>query len=605
MKDTIIAFLKKTISSFHSSRAFTVCSARARELVKTNRLIVRSFSAKEKLAFLAAAGVLFVGFLGLLFSASAALMVEIPARGGAFSEGIIGAPRFINPVLAISDTDRDLTGLVYSGLLRATPEGTLIPDLADRFTVSPDGMTYTFTLKDKIYFHDGTRVTSADVLFTIEKIQDSVVKSPKRASWEGIIARALDEKTIEFKLERAYSPFLENATVGILPKHIWSDVAADQFGFSLYNTDPIGSGPFKIKAVKKSSSGIPEYYDLVSFRRFALGRPYINDIRIRFYSNAEDLLAAFKSGSVEAVSTIAPKEARDFERHGARVLKYTLPRIFGVFLNQNQNIIFTDAAVRKALNESAPKEQILEDVLSGYGTVLEGPLPPGSLGFRKPSRKEPALDADGRISVARATLESGGWKMNEKTNVLEKKTKKGPQALTFSIATSDAGELKNTAEILKATWEKLGAHVELKIFQPGDLNQNVIRPRKYDALLFGEIIGRESDPFAFWHSSQRNDPGLNIALYANIAADKLLEEGRTASEYEKRDAIYQKFEAEVKSDIPFVATYSPDFLYLVPRELRGIKAGTLTVPSERFLDVYVWYENTARVWRIFADEGTR
>ena len=96
-------------------------------------------------------------------------MVEVPAYGGSFTEGIIGIPRFINPLIAVSDADRDLTLLAYSGLMRATASGTLIPDLALNYEISDDGLVYTFTIKDTAVFHDGTPVTADDVIFTITK----------------------------------------------------------------------------------------------------------------------------------------------------------------------------------------------------------------------------------------------------------------------------------------------------------------------------------------------------------------------------------------------------------------------------------------------------
>jgi len=145
------------------------------------------------------------------------------------------------------------------------------------------------------------------------------------------------------------------------------------------------------------------------------------------------------------------------------------------------------------------------------------------------------------------------------------------------------------------------AQVSLQVFNASDLNHSVIRPRKYDALFFGEIIGRESDPFAFWHSSQRNDPGLNIALYTNITADRLLEEGRVTFEKDARREIYQQFQEEVRSDIPAIFVYSPDFIYIIPNKIKGIKTGTITVPSERFLDIHTWYVETDRLWKIFTN----
>jgi len=557
---------------------------------------IRSFSPREKIIFLLLASICFASALGILLKANSLFMVEIPKRGGHITEGVIGAPRFINPLLAISDADRDLTQLIYSGLMRARADGELVPDLAETWGVSDDGLIYTFTLKDGLTWHDGNPITSDDVLFTIAHAKESSLKSPKRASWEGVTTTKRDEHTIEFTLEQPYSPFLENATLGILPKHIWESVSSEQFGFSTFNVEPIGSGPYKMKTIRRDSSGIPTYYELTPFKDFALQGVYINKITIRFYANEEELLRALNRGEIESVNAIAPERARIFGEKGYRVTKYTLPRIFGVFFNQSQNTIFTNEAVREALNVAVDGENIVNEVLHGYGTALYGPLPPGSLGFTKHKEEELVGSPKER---AEEILETAGWKKDEESGIRQKKTKKGTQELTFSLSTSDAQDLRRTADILKILWEELGASVEVKVFKSGDLNQNVIRPRTYDALFFGEIIGRESDPFAFWHSSQRNDPGLNIALYTNITTDKLLEEGREISDAEERTKIYQQFQDEVIKDMPFVPIYSPDFIYIIPNTIKGIEVGTITVPSERFLDVHNWHIETARVWKIF------
>lgn len=599
---------------------------------------IQSFSYIEKVLF----GVLVVIFILSsslsLLRLNTLLAVTVPTEGGSLQEGVVGAARFINPLLAISDADRDLTALIYGGLLRATSMGEIIPDLAKEYFVSEDGLSYTFILKDNLLWHDGEPITSDDIVFTIKKVQDSTLKSTKRASWEGVVVEKIDDKTIVFTLEQKYSPFLENTTLGILPRHIWENISSEQFGFSKFNVEPIGSGPYRVKNIKHNSSGIPEYYDLVSFKHFSLGRPFIPTLRIRFYSNEEKLLKAFEKGEIGAINAISSQKITSLTIKDSRITTYVLPRVFGVFFNQNQNTLFTSLSVRSALQKAVNREAIIEDVLLGYGTPIRGPLPPGSLGFIPeevvvesekegidedspaiiekededvaetskediaPEKTESDLGTEkisSSLKEARAILERGGWVMNEETGIFEKKTKKTTTILKFSISTSDAQELKSTALSIKKMWEDLGAVVDLKIFTSSDLNHNVIRPRKYDALFFGEIIGRESDPFAFWHSSQRNDPGLNIALYANITADKLLEEGRVVFDKEERIKIYQKFEEEVRKDIPAIFIYSPDFIYVVPKKIKGIDVGTITIPSERFLDIYTWYIETERLWKIF------
>lgn len=571
------------------------------ELSSLKQKIIRainSFSVKETALFVFLSAVFLGSLVGIVWKINNSFMVSVPAKGGEITEGVIGAPRFINPLLAISDADRDIASLVYSGLLRADADGALIPDLASKYEVSEDGRTYLFTLRDDAYFHNGDKVTADDVVFTILKAQDSALKSPKRANWEGVSVEKINDLEVKFALKQAYSPFLENATLGILPKNIWKEAGSEQFSFSEFNVLPIGSGPYKITKVKKNSSGIPSYYELSSFKRFVLGAPYINKIIIRFYPNEEALVSAYKKKEIEGMNAIPPNLAVSLKGDGARIESFPLPRIFGIFLNQNQANIFTDKAVREALDVLVDKDSIIEKVIHGYGLKIDGPIPKGGLGYE--SAEEKKLTAEERVAAAKKILESAKWKWNKKTEKWEKKVGKETRVLQFSLSTGEAPELKDAALIAKENWALAGIKTEIKIFETGDLNQNIIRPRKYDALLFGEIIGRDSDPFAFWHSSQRLDPGLNIALYTNIKADKLLEDARKINDIEKRAEKYSLFQKEIRADVPAIFLYSPEFIYAVPNGVNGLQVGFITVPSERFLSVNKWFIKTNRVWKIFA-----
>lgn len=568
-------------------------------LISWLKKIIASFSAEEKRIFKILVVTALVSGVSFLWGLHRSFLVTIPAHGGSLTEGIVGTPRFINPLLAVSDADRDMTSLVYSGLMRLASDDALILDLAETYTVSPDGLTYTFTMRKNIFFHDGSRVTSDDVVFTILKAQESAIKSPKRANWDGVSIKTDGPDTVIFTLKQPYAPFLENTTLGILPKHLWESVNAEQFSLSQLNISAIGSGPYEIKKIMKDASGIPEQATLSSFKKFALGNPYLSTISIKFYPNEKELLAAYQSRVVESMNAVPPSLAELLSKQGGRIETSPLPRVFGVFLNQNQQPLFTNAAVRHALDIIPDRDIIIKEVLHGYGTPLRGPLPNGSLGYEKSDKHKISFDKDRQKAEALSILAKDGWKPNVKDGILEKKTKKGTLRLAFSVATSDIAELKQAAELLKTMWESIGAQVTLRVFEIGDLNQNVIRPRKYDALFFGEIIGRDADPFAFWHSSQRLDPGLNIALYANITADKLLEEARTLSNKEERVKKYEAFQKEVGRDAPAVFLYTPEFVYILPHSVKGFSMGSITVPADRFASVYTWYVETDHVWKIF------
>ena len=532
----------------------------------------------------------------LLYTLKQSLAVEVPAYGGNLSEGIIGSPRFINPVLAISDADRDLTALVYSGLLRATPKGGYEPDLAMGYSVSDDGKTYTFTLRERIFFHDGTPVTSADVAYTVQKAQDPALKSPLRANWDGVRVETPDNKTVRFILRAAYAPFIENLTLGILPKARWSSISDEEFPFSELNVEPVGSGPYAVESVSRTSSGIPSTYGLRSFNDYALGEPYLGSLTIHFYQSEGALVVALGNGEIDSASGLSPGNLGSLPPENIRTSP--LNRVFGVFLNQNQSVVLRDKAVRSALNDSINRQEMVAQVLGGYGTPLTGPVPKtlgDGIPFAKASGKELA-------AAARQSLITKGWKPRA-DGILQKTTGTGAKAVTvtleFDLATANVPELRAAAEYLRAAWLLVGASVNVKIFEQGDLSQNIIRPRKYDALFFGEVIGRELDLFAFWHSSQRNDPGLNIAGYANSTADKALEAMRATVDQKKRSQLLSAFIGEFNKDVPAIFLYAPDFVYSVPNDIAGVDLGFIETPDDRFLSLPSWHKETDEVWPLF------
>ncbi|MSU56414.1 MAG: peptide ABC transporter substrate-binding protein [Candidatus Taylorbacteria bacterium] len=558
--------------------------------------VLKNLSPMERLLSAVFIVLLVIGATHLLYNVNALFLTEIPARGGELREGIVGSPRFLNPLLSLSDADRDLSALIYSGLLRATPGGELIPDLASRYEMSEDGLSYTFHLREDATFHDGTRVTADDVLFTIQKAQDSGLKSPKRANWEGVMVEKKDALTLTLTLKQPYASFLENATLGILPKHVWKDADAEQFPFSPFNLEAVGSGPYKVTRIKRNDSGIPNYFEFTAFRKYALGAPYILRITVHFYPNEKDLLDGLSRGEVESINTITPQSAKLLEEKGLRIERTPLPRVFGVFFNQNQATLLAEKPIRQALLLATDKDTIVNTVLSGYGVPIEDPVPP----FLLTHTDTEATTTEARLAMGNAILDKAKWIRNAETGIRERKKGKEAQKLSFSLVTSDVPELRESAELIKEMWGKLGAEVRLQIFESGDLNQNVIRPRRFDALLFGEIIGRDLDLFAFWHSSQRNDPGLNIAMYTNSKVDKLLEEARRTTDPEKRTKDYLTAVETISSDLPAIFLYSPEFIYILPEKVQGFKAGRTTVPSERFLDIQKWYISTEKVWNVFS-----
>lgn len=571
--------------------------------------VLRAFSPGERFVLYVLTVLLGASALSLLVGLNAAVSVSVPAQGGTLTEGEVGSARFINPILTLSQPDEDITELVYSGLTRVSPDGTILPDLATNYDISSDGTTYTFALRKDATFHDGTSVTAADVVFTVEAAQNPEIKSPRRADWEGVRVSSPDPHTVVFKLPHAYAPFIENTTLGILPKHVWQNVTAEEFPFSPANTHPVGSGPYTITSVTTDNTGSATRYDLAPFTHYALGKSYLKRITFIFYPNQDKMIEAFEAHTIDAMAGVSPTDLENLKRQDFNIARVPLPRVFGVFFNQSHAPVLADPAVRAALLAAVDKEKILATVLSGYGTTLEGPIPPGVSGKIIPATPVSFAHAavpmststtpnTARAEEARAILKKGGWTFSTSTASWTKKK----QVLSLSLSTADEPELVATAHAVAAYWRAAGIKVSVQIYSLSELNTNVIRPRAYDAVLFGEVVGRTADLFAFWHSSQRNDPGLNLALYANSRVDSILAQARATTEKKQREKFYGQFTDAIAKDDPAIFLYAPEFIYIVPQSLQGVELSALTTPSERYLNVYQWYTDVERVWSIFTNK---
>lgn len=511
-------------------------------------------------------------------------MVIVPTYGGSVTEGSIGTPRFVNPLLALTDADRDMTALTFAGLMGLSGDGTIVPVLAEGYTVSDDGKVYTFTLKQSAKFSDGTPVTAEDVVFTVEKAQDPGLKSPEYANWVNIRAEAVDARTVRFTLPKPYAPFLADTTLGILPMHLWRNVSNDKFAFSPLMQHPVGAGPFRVSKVTEDKDGAITQYDLAYNPHFVLGRPYLNSIRMKFYADHTALQAAYKSGKVQNAYSIMADHA----------LRAPYARVFGVFFNKKENPALGDVAMRKALSVAIDRQHIVEDIQGGAATALMSPVPPGT-GIVGPTLPDPAT----RIETAKKILTDAGWTYDETAGTW-KNAKQKLSLNTIVIRTSTVPELRSVVSAVQTDWQAMGVPVSVELYEPGILTKDVIRPRAYQALLFGMVVGREQDLYAFWDSNEQSDPGLNIALYANKSVDVLLEKARTERDPQKSTALIQDASDKIAAEYPAAFTHAPEFLYAISNTLYGVSLPQIAAPADRFATVATWYRERAYVWPFLA-----
>jgi peptide/nickel transport system substrate-binding protein len=512
----------------------------------------------------------------------------IPAYGGEYIEGIVGQPTYINPLLSQSnDVDGDLSQIVYSGLLEYDGQGNLRPDLAESYDISDDKTTYTFHLRKDVTWHDGAPFNAQDVLFTVNVISDPAYKSPLRSDWQGIETNFVDDYTIEFKIKSPYVGFLNNLVFGIIPKHLWESVQPENFHLAKMNLEPIGTGPYKYSpSIQRDSKNNILAYKLISNPTYFEGKPYISKITFNFYEDEASALDAYNRKEIMGISNLSSQKISAIKNiRSTNVHQFNVPRYFSVFFNQTKSVPLASDEVREALAYATDRKEIITKVLSNSGDPVYSPFLPGMVGY---SDNIDRREFD--LGKANDILEQKGWKKGDdgiraKNNV----------QLKINLVTTDWEELSLTAQVLKLQWEKAGIRVDVNTYSISDIQQNYIRPREYEALLFGQVSGGDPDPYSFWHSSQKKDPGLNLSLFGASDTDKLIEEGRIEFNRDKRSEIYIDFQKKLQEEIPAIFLYSPKYIYPLAKSVMGISIDTLIAPAKRFSDINHWYLKTKRI----------
>lgn len=646
------------------------------------RQLFKILNAKEKKTFIAVLLLLVSSFSFITFNFYFKNTKIVPDSGGQFIEGVIGYPRFINPIYAItSDVDRDLTEIIYSGLIKYDSRGQLVPDLAKEYEILEDGRIYEFTLKDNLLWPDDRPITSDDILFTVKTIQNPSFKSPLRVNWLGVKAEKISDQKMKFELKNPSAIFMENLTFKILPQHIWEEISYQNFPLSVYNLKPVGSGPYKVKKISQDKNGNVTSMELAPNQNYYGSKPNISKIEFLFFDNEEKLIKAFNSGKVKSLALLSSTKYKEVKKGKATTNKISLPRYFSVFFNPEKSKLLADRNIRLGLNYGTDKNALIGEILPDHAIAVDSPILPEVYGFASPAdvyefnqnTADELLDKTGYIrqenGVRAKEIKDTGFKFKSQLSVgsqgeevreLQKclaqypdiypeadvsgvfgaKTKtavikfqekyseeilkpsgltKGTgdvkqatrtklneicfspgqdsQQLAFTLMTVDQPMMIKTAEVLQKQWEKIGVKMEIKTFDITYLEQEIIKPRAYEMLLLGEILGSAPDPFPFWHSSQMKDPGLNLSAYGNKSADKLLETARQIFDDAKRQTILEEFQNVIIPDAPAVFLYSPHYIYFTDKSVKGIDVNIITDPSRRFDALEKWYIETKRVWK--------
>lgn len=397
-----------------------------------------------------------------------------PAAGGIFIEGVTAGFRFLNPVLAQTDLDRDVMSLISCSLTRFNPLSNSIEDYAADHTLSLDQRTYTFRLKENIFWHDGQPVTADDVVFTFQKvIQNQNFPNPALAKdFFDVLITKIDPRTVTMTIKKKYAFFIFNTTVGLLPKHILGETAPSDLLASEFNLQPIGCGPYQIKEVTN------RHIKLIANKQYFQRVPFIEAVIFRIFNAAEEL--AQNIDIVSGTKDFSPQTLAALKNDARLKLNdFALPQYVALFFNTDQEIL-SDPKTRLGLQLATNKKALLEK-LPIPAQIIDNPL----LEIAKNDWKY-QFDA----SRADGALFEAGWRYPNLAKNLTEPTPTEPEFITkpsrerfFATAQPDfylAGSAPaNSQKILVNGYQ-------LSRFQPNDPNWNYRAALEIKTLKIGE-----------------------------------------------------------------------------------------------------------------------
>ncbi len=523
----------------------------------------------------------------------------IAASGGEYTEGLIGSPQYINPILAqTNDVDLDLSYLLFSGLLKFEPDKGLVNDMAASYDISEDQKVYTFHLREDLFWDDNEKINADDILFTIDRIKDPNTKSPLIFNFSGVQTEKLDDYTVKFTLEKPFALFIESLSFGILPEHILIDIPAENMNLAEYNLKPIGNGRYKIKSLTKERNGAIKSITLVKNDLYHGDQPFIDQLTFKFYPDFNSAIDALNNKNIESISYLPGQfKEKIFNNRSVNFQQFSLPQYIALFLNQNKNDLLKNKAVRQSLAFAINKEQIKNSVYEESASTIESPILPGYIGFSDDIKKY-----NFNVEEAKKILDEAGWKStdysNENSDELYpfKVRKKDDKFLELTITAPNQAEFEKIAKGIQQFWQQIGVKTNLNILDANEIQRSLIKERNYEILLYGEILGYDPDPYPFWHSSQCQHPGLNLSCFRNAKADKLLEEARNTTSNEERGKKYIEFQKIISEEIPAIFLFNPTYTYPVTKKINGSGSHQIITPAHRFANISNWYIKTKRAW---------
>ncbi len=455
---------------------------------------------------------------------TAAAQAGQPKRGGILKVGLQADPTSLDPQKTSLTALFHVTEHIYSMLVRLKPDLTVEPDLAEKWDISADGKTYTFTLRKGVKFHSGKPLVAADVKYTFDRLVDKATASPNAtllAPAESVAAP--NETTVVITLKTADASFLTNLVAPATA--IINKDAVDKYGDLTKNAD--GTGPFKFKEYVPNTRVVlernPEYFEA--------GKPYVDGIEMTIASDDTARTAAVKTGTVDFIEYAPLKDIPSLKTDTSLSLagdQNTNIRFVGLNVTRKP---YNDLKVRQAIALAVDREAVLGPAVFGFGTPTLEIFPPGywaGLGTKPPN-------AD--IAKAKQMLADAGYPSGFNTTIL---------------SWSQYSFLSNAAVVFQEQLKQIGISADI------NLEENAAFIKDYLDNNFDLTVSGTSayvDPNDIYFRNFGTGQPSNAVRYSNPKADELIAAGVATTDQAKRKQVYQQLQQLLLDEAPWINLY--------------------------------------------------
>ncbi len=492
-----------------------------------------------------------------------------PARpgSGTFVWVSLFEPSRLNPIAAPDVVTKRLMDLIFDGLVTVNEKMELVPELAEKIDVSPDGLTYTFTLKPNARWHDGQPVTSADAKFTFDTIRDPNTKGTISKQDYAAVASidTPDPRTVVFTLKSVDASFLSKLAIGIAPKHL---LEGQDLATTPFNRQPVGSGPF---TVREWASG--QQLVLEANPDYVGTKPAIQRFVYKLVKDSSSVTLALINGEADAGGPVPPADLPQVRNRRELQLVETVDANTYIGF-QVERKPFDDRRVRQALTYALDKDAIVARILEGQAIRATSDILPNSWAYNPDVNRFPR-----DVAKAKSLLDAAGW-----TPGPDGIRVKDGQPLRFQVLTN-AGD-KTREEVLlfaRQQWREVGVEMEPQFLELNTFINDRVLKANFDAIFLAASVSVDPDMSRRLHSRSITQ-GNNFLRYVNPQVDSLLEQGLATTDQSRRRAIYAQIQQIVADDVPMIPIYYPRPQYAFRATVKGVSV----TPASPFWAAEKW-----------------